>query len=237
MNNMFDGCNKLKEIKGINNFNTIKVNNMYCMFSACKELKSLDLSNFNTSNVTNMEYMFDECIKLKEIKGINKLNTINVISMNSMFQNCKELEYLDLSSFNTSNVTNMGRMFKNCYKLKQIKGINNFNISKVTNKDEIFEGCNELEFLILSKFNIHNDINNNYNEKIKIELNKEKNKNLQLMNIINLQKKKMNETANNEKVIAVNFRTLIKVLIILLLVNILIVFQMSKKNCIKSILN
>ena len=182
---------------------------MYCMFSGCKEIKVLDLSNFNTSKVTNMEFMFDECIKLKEIKGINKFNTINVTSMYSMFQDCNQLEYLDLSGFNTSNVTNMGQMFKKCYKLKQIKGINNFNISnisKVIYKDEMFEECNELEYLILSKFNIKDDINNHYNEKLKNQLNEERKKNIELMNILNLQ----NKTANvlptiSEKVFAVNF--------------------------------
>ena len=156
-----------------------------------------------------MEFMFDECIKLKEIKGINKFNTINVTSMYSMFQDCNQLEYLDLSGFNTSNVTNMGKMFKKCYKLKQIKGINNFNISKVTNKDEMFDECNELEYLILSKFNIKDDINNHYNEKLKNELNEERKKNIELMNILNLQNKIPNVLPSvSEKVFAVNFRTI-----------------------------
>ena len=48
---MFGHCLKLKEIKGINNFNTSKVKNMKYMFSECKELEYIDLSNFNTSNV------------------------------------------------------------------------------------------------------------------------------------------------------------------------------------------
>ena len=38
MSLMFNQCHKLKEIKGINNFNTIKVTNMYGMFGNCKEL-------------------------------------------------------------------------------------------------------------------------------------------------------------------------------------------------------
>ena len=156
-----------------------------------------------------MEFMFDECINLTEIKGINKFNTINVASMNSMFQNCNSIEYLDLSSFNTSNVTNMSRMFKKCYKLKQIKGINNFNISKVTDKDEMFEECNELEYLILSKFSIHDDINNNYKEKLKKELNEERRKNLELMNIIKLQKENpVKIVSESENVIAILFRTI-----------------------------
>ena len=43
---MFNNCRKLKEIKGINKFDTFNVRNMKAMFSQCNELKSLDLSNF-----------------------------------------------------------------------------------------------------------------------------------------------------------------------------------------------
>ena len=50
---MFNECHKLKEIKGINNFNTSKVTNMKAMFNECHELEYLDLSNFDTSS--------DEC--------------------------------------------------------------------------------------------------------------------------------------------------------------------------------
>ena len=46
---MFNNCNKIKEIKGINQFNTNNVTKMNSMFQQCKELIYLDLSNFNTS--------------------------------------------------------------------------------------------------------------------------------------------------------------------------------------------
>ena len=45
---MFVACDNLKEIKGINNFNTINVTNFYAMFGQCLKLEYLDLSNFNT---------------------------------------------------------------------------------------------------------------------------------------------------------------------------------------------
>ena len=81
MGYMFNKCNKLKEIKGINKFNTNKVTNMRGMFELCNELEYLDLSIFDTSNVTNMEFMFNYCNKLKEIKGINKFKTNEVTNM------------------------------------------------------------------------------------------------------------------------------------------------------------
>ena len=46
---MFNRCKKLKEIKGINNFNTSNVTSMRTMFQECRLVEYLDLSNFNTS--------------------------------------------------------------------------------------------------------------------------------------------------------------------------------------------
>ena len=84
MEGMFNGCKKLKEIKGINQFNANNVIYMDFMFNECNELEYLDLSNFNTSNVVNMKKMFCRCQKLKEIKGINKFNTKHVTNMDAV---------------------------------------------------------------------------------------------------------------------------------------------------------
>ena len=94
---MFSGCNRLKEIKGLNHFNTTKVEDMSFMFESCFELECLDLSNFNTINVSNLCYMRSKCIKLKDIKGINYFNTNSAINMEGLFFSCSKLEYLDLS--------------------------------------------------------------------------------------------------------------------------------------------
>ena len=71
MSFMFNQCHKLKEIKGINKFNTNKVTDMNSMFGECYELEYLDLSNFNTSKVTNMSWMFFNCNKLKYLNLLN----------------------------------------------------------------------------------------------------------------------------------------------------------------------
>ena len=68
---MFNKCNKLKELKGINKFITNKVTDMNTMFGTCYELEYLDLSNYNTSNVTNMSFMFNNCNKLKYLNLLN----------------------------------------------------------------------------------------------------------------------------------------------------------------------
>ena len=68
---MFNGCNNLKEIKGLNNLITNKVTDMSWMFYDCKNLISIDISNFKTDNVTDMREMFNGCNNLKEINISN----------------------------------------------------------------------------------------------------------------------------------------------------------------------
>ena len=99
---MFNECHKLKEIKGINNFNTSNVTDMTAMFQDCYGLEYLDLSNFNTSNVEDMEAMFNNCHKLKEIKGIIKFDLNNVKNKNKIFDGCTNLNQIILSKFNAT---------------------------------------------------------------------------------------------------------------------------------------
>ena len=47
---VFEICSSLKEIKGLENWNTAKGNDFSEMFSGCGNLKELDLSNFDTRN-------------------------------------------------------------------------------------------------------------------------------------------------------------------------------------------
>ena len=110
---MFNECHKLKEIKGINNFNTINIMYLNSMFQGCKSLEYLDLSKFNTMNVTDISFMFNQCHKLKEIKGINDFNFIKVIDKIGIFDECNELK--SLSEFNNVNINN------NSAEIEQIK--------------------------------------------------------------------------------------------------------------------
>ena len=84
---MFNECINLKEIKGINQFNTDKVTNMSVMFQKCNVLEYLDLSNFNTSNVTDMSYMFSGC---NNLKYLNLLNFTNNCKNTNMFFNIQK---------------------------------------------------------------------------------------------------------------------------------------------------
>ena len=153
---MFNYCQEIKEIKGINNFNTGKVINIQAIFQGCKKLIELDVTNFDISNITDMNRMFNFCHVLKEIKGIEKFNTSKVKDMQYLFNECKNLINLDLTNFNTLNVINMNRMFNECHELKEIRGLNNFNTSKVNIMKAIFSECNKLLNLDLTNFDTSN---------------------------------------------------------------------------------
>ena len=113
----FDGCQKLTEIKGIENLNTQNVTDMSSMFSDCQKLTSLDLSNFNTANVKYMR---------------------------SMFGFCQELTSLNVTNFNTANVEDMRSMFKNCSALTGIFASNKFVTDMVIDGSDMFSGCDKL---------------------------------------------------------------------------------------------
>ena len=126
-----------------------------------------------------------------------------------MFAGCKELEFLNLSNFDTSKVTNMNFIFDDCFKLKKIKGIEKFNKTNAPkNNNNNFQG-GFFNFFGQNFFknNINNN-NNNIQERLQDQLYDEKNKNLKLLEELNMQKKRMNYLiSTNEEVIAIVFRS------------------------------
>ncbi len=156
MNYMFYHCYNLNSID-LSNFNTSNVTTMQAMFSGCEKLESLNLSNFNTSNVTIMSTMFYNCSSLKSL-NLNSFNTSNVTSMAGMFNNCSSLDSLNLNSFNTSNVTSMASMFNNCAGLKSID-VSGFDTKNVTTMQTMFNSCSSLKTLDISNFTINENTN------------------------------------------------------------------------------
>ena len=84
----FGDCKSLKNIIGLNTWNTQYITNMLGMFQNCQSLTSLSLTNFNTANVT---------------------------TMNVMFSGCTNLTTLDLSSFDVTQISdsNLASIFNN----------------------------------------------------------------------------------------------------------------------------
>ena len=135
----------LTTIDGGVKFSAKDVTNTSCMFSACRMLRSLDLSNFDTSKVTDMNDMFAGAEVLKSIDFSN-FDTGNVTNMYAMFYKCNRIQSLDLSNFDTSKVTNMNSMFAYCLSLLSLD-LSNFDTSKVTNMNDMFVNCRNLQTL------------------------------------------------------------------------------------------
>ena len=121
---------------------------MTSMFSACKNLTSLDLSGFDTSAVTNMSIMFSGCIGLTNL-DLSGFDTSAVTDMSSMFNGCNNLTNLDLSGFDTSSVTDMGNMFIGCSRLINLD-LSGFDTSAVTSMNNIFNNCSCLRLITIS---------------------------------------------------------------------------------------
>lgn len=95
---------KIKEIKGLEDFDVSNVTNMTRMFRACKDLEKLDLHKWNVENVTSMLQMFNNCRSLKTL-NIDGWNMKNVTNIEYMFNSCYSLEGTITLSFDSSKIT------------------------------------------------------------------------------------------------------------------------------------
>jgi len=100
MSYMFECCQGLESIIGIDTWDTANVTNMYGVFYQCNGLSTLDLSSWDTSNVTSMSAMFIYCSKLSAIYIGSSWSTASVTSGTSMFYGCTSLP-----NYNSSYVT------------------------------------------------------------------------------------------------------------------------------------
>ena len=153
MSYMFDGCESLTTID-VSNFDTSNVTDMRVMFSGCKSLTTIDASNFDTSNVGFMRYMFSGCSSLTTI-DVSNFDTSNVTDMSSMFSGCSSLTTIDVSNFDTGNVTAMGGMFNGCSSLTTID-VSNFDTGNVRAMGGMFSGCSSLTTIDVSNFDTSN---------------------------------------------------------------------------------
>lgn len=145
---LFQQCQALKSIEGLELLDTSLTSSMSNMFSSCDNLTSLDLSSFNTSNVVETTDMFAFCYKLASV-NLSSFNTTQITRMDGMFSMCKSLTSLDLSSFNTQNVRYMYNMFYGCSGLTSLD-LTNFDTFKVTDMESMFESCSNLTEVLVS---------------------------------------------------------------------------------------
>ena len=131
--NAFNGCSKLKTIKGTLSFDNATT--IYDTFNECKMLEELPVINAHkTSYLYNA---FKDCENLKKIT-INRDGT-TACNAKYAFARCKLLEdFLGDFSFNQLDVENM---FEDCYKLKSLPLID---ISYSSSAYKMLYGCSEL---------------------------------------------------------------------------------------------
>lgn len=156
---MFYACNKLEEIKGIENWKTPSAENMSYMFAYDSNLKSLNLQRFDISKVNNtlstssdsqteitrgLRYMFFGCENLVSITGTDQWNAAKVADVEGMFGSCKKLQNLDLSSFNGVQITNMKSMFAYDDDLEAVT-TKDIDVSNVTDFSLMFASCRHLQ--------------------------------------------------------------------------------------------
>lgn len=155
MKGLFNKCDNLVAINGLEKLNTTNAKDMSYMFSGCSKLKEIDISTFNTINLSNMSCMFKDCTELLEINGLPNIKTDNIQDISGLFENCQKLQKINLTNFSTNNVTNMKNLFKNCLNLYEIVGLNDFITTKVTDMSNMFSFCPKLKTLDLSSFNTY----------------------------------------------------------------------------------
>jgi len=153
---LFYNFSFLKEIQGLEYFDTSRVTNMNSMFRWDSAFTTLDLSSFDTSNVTNMRSMFTNMSNLTSL-NLSGFNTSKVSDMSHMFYGVSSLTSLDLSSFRTSKVSDMSHMFEEMTALENLN-VSNFDTSNVQNMSWMFTKTS-MTTLNLSSFDTSNVTN------------------------------------------------------------------------------
>ena len=153
-NSMFINCYSLKTITGISNWQFNFTNSLGSMFSACRSLKTLDVSGWKVDTVTNLSSMFANCWSLEEL-DLSGWNPANCTNLSSMFTECHSLKTVgDLSGWETDKVTTLATMFNMCTSLAEDPNISGWDVSKVTTTASMFASCVSLEELTITGWNL-----------------------------------------------------------------------------------
>ena len=119
---LFEDCQYLTKIIGIEDLDILKVKKITVMFAGCLNLEYLDLSKWDVSNITRAGNLFRKCYKLKDIG--------------------------DLSKWNLQNVERLRGAFAQCFELKTIKGIDKWKLPNIQDITSLFLGDAKLDINI-----------------------------------------------------------------------------------------
>jgi predicted ribosomally synthesized peptide with SipW-like signal peptide len=161
---LFRGCTKLQEVKGVNDWDISSVTNLHATFYDCDGLVNLDLSGWDTGNVTLMDYtfansdnlatvngtgwdlsrvenatsLFMNCGKLQSVAGSGNWNLGNCTELKWMFQNNASLTYVDATDWNLSSLTRADGMFLSCGVLETVEGTENWKTGNIESMYAMF---------------------------------------------------------------------------------------------------
>ena len=156
MDSVFDGCENLETITGLETWNTKNVRTMDCMFSygvsysSAGKLKNINLSTWNVSNVTTMDDMFYGQGSLVHL-DVSRWNPRKLESADHMFCRCVSLKELDVSKWDVSNLKDFNAMFHSCQSLKQID-VSRWNTRSAIYMCQMFEMCASITNIDVSGF-------------------------------------------------------------------------------------
>jgi surface protein len=89
---MFAKCTSLREIKGMETWDTSSIENMTSMFDGCESLENIDgLSSWSVEGVNHMNYMFYHCNSLRDISPLLSWHLSARTSYTKMFAACPNL--------------------------------------------------------------------------------------------------------------------------------------------------
>ena len=150
MNNTFFNCQKLSEIKGIENWDTSKLKSLSMTFYGCGNLSNLPIDNWNTSKLEKCNGIFAgtkltsapvgnwDLSKLTDATNFyagmanlvstasihprtDFLNNTGITSLYGLFQQCSNVGYLlDPVPTDKTNITNVSYMFYGCQNLNTL---------------------------------------------------------------------------------------------------------------------
>ena len=148
----------LKEIKGLENWDTSKVKDMRLMFNGC-QCSTYNIANWDTSKVTSMRAMFQLNPKLADASFVENWDVSNVTDTSWMFNTCDILPSLDLSKWDMRKNKCITFMFNRTYGLKSLN-VSNWDLQSCTEATRFAQLTSSLKRLDLSTWKNTGNITN-----------------------------------------------------------------------------
>ena len=143
---MFNKCVHLTDIRFLRKWNTAHVISMAEMFLGCERLKDLSpLSGWNTGAVEDVSRMFEDCKLIDDLSALSRWDVSALRNASYLFRFIGITDVGALSSWNTRSMENMTFIFSGCGNLTDISGLSRWDTSKVTSMKGAFIGCDSLK--------------------------------------------------------------------------------------------